>query len=58
MNKDKIKEYMKAKGLKMYQLSDILGLSESTVYHVYLYNSNQDKYEKVRDAIDDYTKAK
>lgn len=58
MNKDKIKEYMKDKGLKMYQLSDILGVSESTVYHTYLYNSSEEKYNKVKGAIDEYTQAK
>ncbi|MFN1207895.1 hypothetical protein ACKXGD_12915 [Enterococcus lactis] len=53
-NRDIVRKYSKEKGLKMYEVAMLLGITHSTLYSTYLYGNDESKLKTVIDAIDKY----
>lgn len=55
--KDDVKQYAKDKGMKMYEVANAMGIMQSTLYHVYLQTTSDEKLKQVKNAIDEYVAA-
>lgn len=53
-----IKKLSKENGLKMYELANVLGITQASLYNTYMHSTDQKKLDKVAAAIDSYKAAK
>lgn len=55
-NANRIKEYAKEHNLRLYEVANALGVGESTFYSTYMHSTDDAKYQKVVNAVDEYLK--
>lgn len=55
-NATRIKEYAKEHGLKIYEICNIVGVGQSNFYTTYMHSTDDAKYQKVVNAVDEYLK--
>lgn len=49
-----IKRLAKENGLKMYEVSNLMGITQNSFYNTYMHSNDQSKLQRVIDVINDY----